>query len=396
VKTLSKTELFIDVAYDSLIKKGEELCGDRVDTIRLEDSTIIVLADGLGSGVKANILASLTAKIASTMLKEGADIYETVDTIVNTLPVCKVRNIAYCTFTLMKIYNDGRAYIAEYDNPPFFLIRNGNDTYIDKKESIINEKRVVESQFTLQEGDVLTVVSDGCIHAGIGNILNLGWSWDNVQNYLTRNTRCRRSSKNIAKDLIQVCWDLYGGKPGDDTTVVCVKARKPEYIDLFTGPPKDPSHDSYIIKEFMSGTGKKIICGGTTSNIASRELGRELKVNLDFFDKDVPPTATMDGIDLITEGVLTISKAIEKLNDYEASFESQEKNCDLEGKDGASRLVKMLIEDCTHFNLWVGKAINPAHQNPNFPIDFSIKLKLVNQLVDCMKRLGKYVSINYL
>ncbi len=393
---VNKMELFIDVAYDSLIKKGEELCGDRVEIIRLEDSTIIVMADGLGSGVKANILASLTSKIASTMLKEGADIYETVDTIVNTLPVCKVREIAYCTFTLMKIYNDGRAYIAEYDNPPFFLIRHNEGIEIEKKESIINDKKVVESHFILQEGDVITVVSDGCIHAGIGNILNLGWSWENVQNYLTRNVQCRRSAKNIEKDLIQVCWDLYGGKPGDDTTIVCVKARKPAVIDLFTGPPRDKGHDSSVIKEFMSGTGKKVICGGTTSNIASRELGRDLKVNLEFFDKDVPPTATMEGIDLITEGVLTISKAIEKLSNYEKSFASQEYPCDLGGLDGASRLVKMLIEDCTHFNLWVGKAINPAHQNPNFPMDLSIKLKLVDQLVECMKKLGKYVNVNYL
>ena len=393
---VSKMDLFIDVAYNSLIKKDEELCGDRVEIIRLEDSTIIVMADGLGSGVKANILASLTSKIASTMLKEGADIYETVDTIVNTLPVCKVRNIAYCTFTLMKIYNDGRAYIAEYDNPPFFLIRNNNKIQIEKKESIINGKKVIESEFKLQESDVLTVVSDGCIHAGIGNILNLGWSWDSVENYLTRNTKCRRSSKNIARDLIQVCWDLYGGRPGDDTTVVCVKARRPEIIDLFTGPPNDERNDRQVIKEFMGGNGKKIICGGTTSNIASRELGRKLKVNLDFYDKDVPPTATMDGIDLITEGVLTLSKVIEKLSNYEDSFASQDNFCDLEGKDGASRLVKMLIEDCTHFNVWVGKAINPAHQNPNFPIDLSAKLKLVDELVEYMKKLGKHVNVNYI
>ena len=393
---VNKMGLFIDVAYDNLIKKDEELCGDRVEVIRLEDSTIIVLADGLGSGVKANILASLTAKIASTMLKEGADIYETVDTIVNTLPVCKVRNIAYCTFTLIKVYNDGRTYIAEYDNPPFFLIRNNKGVEIEKKESIINEKKVVESQFTLQEGDVLTVVSDGCIHAGIGNILNLGWSWDNVQNYLIRNTQCRRSSKNIAKDLIQVCWDLYGGKPGDDTTALCIKARKPEFIDLFTGPPKDERNDSAIIKEFMKSPGKKIICGGTASNIASRELDRVLKVELEFYNKDVPPTATMQGIDLVTEGVLTLSKALEKLGNYEAGFLQQEYSCELEGLDGASKLVKLLIEDCTHLNLWIGKAINPAHQNPNFPVDLSIKLKLVDRLVEYMKKLGKYVTINYL
>jgi len=393
---VSKMGLFIDVAYDSLLKKNEELCGDRVDIIRLEDSTIIVMADGLGSGVKANILASLTAKIASTMLKEGADIYETVDTIVNTLPVCKVRNIAYCTFTIMKIYNDGRAYIAEYDNPPFFLIRNNNGIKMEKKESIINGKKVLESEFTLGQDDVLTIVSDGCIHAGIGNILNLGWSWDNVHNYLIRNTKFRRSAKNISKDLIQVCWDLYGGNPGDDTTAVCIKARKPEVINLFTGPSKDERSDSNVIKEFMSGPGKKIICGGTTSNIASRELGRVLKVNLDFFDKDVPPTATMDGIDLVTEGVLTLSKTIEKLRNYEANFSPLEYSSDLEGLDGASRLVKMLIEDCTHLNLWVGKAVNPAHQIPNSKVDLSIKLKLVDQLVEYMKKLGKYVNINYI
>ena len=196
--------------------------------------------------------------------------------------------------------------------------------------------------------------------------------------------------------MIQVCWDLYGGKPGDDTTALCIKARKPEFIDLFTGPPKDERNDSAIIKEFMKSPGKKIICGGTASNIASRELDRVLKVELEFYNKDVPPTATMQGIDLVTEGVLTLSKALEKLGNYEAGFLQQEYSCELEGLDGASKLVKMLIEDCTHLNLWIGKAINPAHQNPNFPVDLSIKLKLVDRLVEYMKKLGKYVTINYL
>lgn len=230
--------LFIDVAYATLIKHGEELPGDMVNVIRLEDCTIIVMADGLGSGVKANILATLTSKIAGTMLKEGADIYETVDTIANTLPVCKVRNIAYSTFTLIKIYENGDTYIAEYDNPKTFMVRNGQSIDIPMRELIINGRRVKESNLTLQEGDVLTVVSDGVIHAGLGDVLNLGWQWEDVQNYLRKRTTDAFSAQSLGNDLLEACSDLYFGKPGDDTTVVSIKVRRPSYaIPSLSCPP---------------------------------------------------------------------------------------------------------------------------------------------------------------
>lgn len=387
---------FIDVAYGTLIKHGEELPGDMVNVIRLEDCTIVVMADGLGSGVKANILATLTSKIAGTMLKEGADIYETVDTIVNTLPVCKIRNIAYSTFTLIKIYENGDTYIAEYDNPQTFMIRNGQNIDIPMKEIIINGRKVKESNLTLQDGDVLTVVSDGVIHAGLGDILNLGWQWKDVQSYLRKRAAEAYSAKTLEKDLLEACSDLYFGKPGDDTTVVSIKIRRPSYVNLFTGPPREKENDSKVIKEFIGYKGKKIICGGTSANIAERELNRKLKVNLDFFNRDVPPTASMEGIDLITEGVLTLSKALEKMKIFEEPFSCNCNNVGFDGEDGASKLVKMLIEDCTHLNMWIGKAVNPAHQNPDFPVDLSIKLKLVEELSCIMTRLGKKVKINYI
>jgi hypothetical protein len=387
--------LFIDIAYDSINKNGEELCGDKVNIVKLEDSTIIVLSDGLGSGVKANILASLTSKIAGTMLREGADIFETVDTIVNTLPICKVRNIAYSTFTIIKVYNDGRTYIAEYDNPPIFLIRNNRSIKIPKKEVEINGKKVNESNIVLQEGDVLAVVSDGAIHAGVGNVLNLGWTWESIEKYLERSIHTKKCAKNISKDLIETCWDLYGGRPGDDTTVAAVKVRESEYIDLFTGPPENPDKDSYVIEQLLKGQGKKIICGGTAANIAQRELHRKMTVNLDYSNSDVPPTATMEGIDLITEGVLTLNKAIEKINRYCSSGLNNEEH-NIDGKDGASQLARMLIEQCTHINLWVGKAINPAHQNLDLPIDLNIKLNLVEKLCELLTKLGKCVNITYI
>lgn len=388
---------FIDVAFDSINKHGEELCGDKTEIILTEDSVIIVMSDGLGSGVKANILATLTAKIAGTMLKEGASIDETVDTIVNTLPLCNVRKLAYSTFTIIQVYQDGRAYIVEYDNPPLFFFRNKQSQRVEKKKRIINDRVIFESNFVLKEGDVLTVVSDGVIHAGVGATLNLGWQWDNVNDYLKSLIRKEKCAMNISKNIIEVCKNLYVNKPGDDATTLTLKLRKPEVIDFFTGPPQEKEKDSLVIESFMRGSGKKIVAGGTASKIVARELKEKLVVEMDYIDPEVPPTAIIRGIDLVTEGVLTLNKAVDKIKRYATNNDLHNtKSYSLKGEDGASKLARMLVEDSTHLNLWVGKAVNPAHQNPGFPMDLSIKLKVVEELINLMKKLGKKVSVTYI
>lgn len=384
-------KFFIDFATGSLNKYGEELCGDRVEFYNDEEKFVAVLSDGLGSGVKANILATLTAKIALTMLKEGIDIEEVVDTIINTLPICTIRKVAYSTFTIVSVDKDGIVYIAEFDNPSIFFLRNGNTMPINWNEKFINGRKIREANFKLKQNDILVLVSDGVVHAGVGQVLNLGWQWKDIANHLRRFTDSSMSAKKITNNLLGACNQLYMEKPGDDTTVATVRVTQPNKAVIFTGPPIDKNKDKEVVEEIMKTSGKRIVCGGTAGNIVARELGEELITSFKIIDKDIPPIGYINKVDLVTEGVLTLRKAIDKLNNIKTSHDLKF----IYKEDGASLLARMLYEDCTHIKMIIGRSINPAHQNPDFPNELSIKLYLVNELKNILIELGKIVEVEY-
>ena len=389
-------QYFIDVANFSVNKHGEELCGDNVEHIKTHDGTITVLSDGLGSGVKANILATLTSKIAITMLKQGATIEETIDTITNTLPECNVRKLAYSTFTIIKVENNGSVYMVEYDNPSVFFYRNGETYPIEKVEKQINNKIIYESRFQMLENDVLTIVSDGVVHAGIGEKLNLGWQWEHVNEYLSELIKLETSAEKIAGNLMGVCENLYANAPGDDTTVITIKIRENQYVDLFTGPPEDKKNDKILLENIKLAKGKVILCGGTTANLVSKAFDTPIEIDLVNYNSEVPPMGYMEGVELVTEGLLTLNKTKDIIADYHEQKKQGMIPAPIEGKDGASTLAKILIEESTHIHLWVGKAINPAHQNPNFPGTFNLKIKAMKEIKKCLENIGKNVEIDYL
>ena len=382
---------FIDFASGSLNKFNEELCGDKVAFYNDNDKFIAVLSDGLGSGVKANILATLTAQIAITMLKEGLPIEEVIDTIIHTLPVCAVRKVAYSTFTIVKVDKTGMAYIAEFENPSVFFLRKNRIDILEWTTKEINNRTIKESKFKLREKDILVFVSDGVIHAGVGCVLNLGWGWKDVAKHLERTMRENLSAKIITNNLLGACELLYMGMPGDDTTVATIKAVRQQNAILFSGPPIDKKKDKEIVEKMLATSGKKIVCGGTAGNIVARELNKRIRTSFNIIDRDIPPIGYIEGIDLVTEGVLTIRKAAEKLswikssNDLSFIYEN----------DGASQLARMLFEDCTHIKIIIGRAINPAHQNPDFPGELSIKLYVLNSLKNALVELGKIVEVEY-
>ncbi len=383
--------LCLESGYTSLNKKNEELCGDRVESTVCGDYTTLVLADGLGSGVKANILSTLTSKILCTMVSNEIDIEDCVETILSSLPVCKVRGVAYSTFSVIHMNSTGKGYLFEFDNPQAILLRDCKSRDFAREEMNVLGKTVYKTALDLKAGDIVVVMSDGVIHAGVGMTLNLGWQRPEVMEFLDNNVKPSMSARAVACLLAGVCNDLYLGEPGDDTTVAAVKVREKLKVSLMIGPPVDKSKDDYYISRFLSGEGKKVVCGGTSSQIVARHLKTTVRASFDFPDRDVPPIGFIDGIDLTTEGVLTMRRLLELSEKYVSPKDLTPKT--FTKKDGASLLAQMLFEEATDVHFYVGQSINAAHQG--LPIDITMKLKLVESLAANLKKMGKNVQIDY-
>ena len=387
-------DLCADIGYKSINHFGEELCGDHVDIVEEnENSTVVVLADGLGSGVKASILSTLTSKIISTMMAAGLSIEDCVETIAATLPVCSLRGVAYSTFTIMHIVNNDTLDIIQYDNPHVILLRDSVNYDYPKTEMNIGGKKIYKSSLRLRENDIFIAMSDGCPHAGMGGKYNFGWKREEIIEYMTAVSYCGYTAKNMATMLVDECDKLYGHKPGDDTTSCVIKIRKREPMNILLGPPYNRDDCNRMMALFFSKEGKHIICGGTTSSIAAKYLGKPLRASLNFESLDVPPTAEIEGVDLVTEGVITINKVLEYAKDYLGENKYYE-HWNFK-RDGASMICRLLFEEATDINFYVGRAINPAHQNPDLPITFSIKMNLVEELSVCLKKMGKRIKVSY-
>ena len=386
-------KLFLEQGYTSLNKKGEELCGDKVECISDGAHTTLVLADGLGSGVKANILATLTSKILCTMVSNEMSMDECVETVVQTLPVCKVRGVAYATFSVVHLGEDGKGWLFEFDNPEAILIRDGKCLDFERVERDILGKKVYGTRLELKPDDYIVLMSDGVIHAGIGMLLNFGWLRKDVKEYLDKNFKKGMSARGVACLLAGACNDLYMGKPGDDTTVCTVKIRKRKSVNLMLGPPRDPKDVNKMMSLFFAKEGKHIVCGGTTSTLAGEFLGKPVTTLLDYVDPEIPPIAKIEGVDLVTEGVITLSRVLEQAKSYQ---QEDDIYADWNVKeDGASLISRMLFEEATDINFFVGRAINPAHQNPDLPITFNIKMHLVEELSELLRQMGKRVKVSY-
>ncbi len=382
----------LESGFTYLNHDGEELCGDKVEIKTDDNYTTVVLADGLGSGVKANILATLTSKILCTMVSNDIAIEDCVETIIESLPVCKVRQVAYSTFSVIHIENvTGKGYLIEFDNPEAILIRGGKCLDLERVKITVKDKVIYKTPLSLKENDFVVLMSDGVVHAGIDKTLNFGWERKDIKEYLEKTVNEKMSARCVACLLAGASNDLYLGRPGDDATALAIKVRKKLSVTVMVGPPVDKEKDAFYISQFLDCEGKKVVCGGTSATIVARHLGKEVTASFDFPDKEIPPIGFIEGIDLVTEGVLTLRRLLDLSEKYLSNTDLTPKH--FEKKDGASLLGDILFEQATHIEFFVGQSINKAHQG--LPIDTTMKLKLIERLSANLTKMGKTVKVNY-
>jgi len=380
-------KFFYEWGTKQLQKHGEELCGDNVDIARHADYVTLALSDGLGSGVKANILSILTTRIVMHLMENELPLSEVVETLSQTLPVCNIRKLAYSTFAIGQFFSEGHARVVEFDTPPIVVLRQRKSIPVPYEERQIEGKTIRESELELQIGDWIVFVSDGVLNAGIGGLYPLGWGADQVARFLEEHCHPDLTAQQLADRLAQAVWDLYCNKPGDDVSVVVVKVRHKLLATVLTGPPVEKSADKELVAKFTQRPGFLAVCGGTTAKIVARYLGgKSLEVDLATMKPDVPPLARLEGVDLTTEGILTLTKTSDLLRSG-ADKETVKFNT-----DGASALVRLCL-DVDHIHFIVGRSVNPAHQNPDLPGELGMKLAIVRVIAEELGKRGKEVTV---
>jgi hypothetical protein len=379
-------KLYYEWGSRQLHKRGEELCGDAIGVSRHADSVTLALSDGLGSGVKANILATLTTQIAMQMLENELPLGEVVQTLSETLPVDTVRKLAYSTFAIAQFFTHGHARVVEFDAPSAILLRKRKVQPIVYEERSIEDKDIREAVLDLKFGDWIIFVSDGVLNAGIGGVYPLGWGWDQAARFIESTAHPGLTAEELAERIAETVAELYAGAPGDDVSIVVIKCRQKLVATVLTGPPADRSIDERIVHRFLTREGKLAVCGGTTAKIVAQHLGQPLEVDLSTMTDAVPPMARLEGVDLVCEGILTLTH-VRGLLEGGADRTTVQYMA-----DGSANLLRLLLEvDFIHFI--VGQAVNPAHQNPELPHQLDIRKAVVREIAELLKARGKEVTI---
>lgn len=388
---------FLETGWSQLSKAGNQVCGDTILTrrVKAENRHVAVLSDGLGSGIRASVLSTMTAGMALHFTISNEPVIRTAETIMRTLPIDPRRNISYATFTIVDVDCEGEMTVLEYDNPRLFIVRQ-NQLLMPQRDQLLAEgpgglKTMHHSRTTLQPGDHVVVVSDGVVQSGMGGAATpFGWELEGLTNYVTGSLQKYPdlSARDLAARIVNHSRANDQMEPTDDISALVFFFRQPRKLLICSGPPYDNGRDSQLAALVNLFEGKKIICGGTTAQIIARELKRNIEVELRAPMFGVPPEATMQGIDMITEGILTLGKLAEVLAN--GSWETLDK------QNPVARMARMIL-DSDIIELLTGTRINQAHQDPALPMELEIRRNVIKKIANLLEeKYMKEVVVKYM
>jgi hypothetical protein len=393
-----ENKFFLDVFCQQNNHVGELICGDVYLTkkVREEGRTIVVLSDGMGSGVKANVLATLTASMALNFTIEHREVTKSAEIIMNTLPVCSVRKMSYSTFTIIDIEEDGVTTIVEYDNPTCLIMR-GEKVFdpgweeIQLKGKSNQGKSIHSCRFQARKEDRVFCWTDGIVQSGMGSrAFPFGWGREELEDYVVKIVKFTpyAASSKLARKVVNMASLHDGGKPKDDSSCGIIYFREPRKLLLVSGPPFYEKNDLEFSLKVQRFKGKKVIAGGTTAEVIVRELGLKFDAGLDSVDEDLPPISYVEGINLVTEGILTLGKVARILENYHRDYQFS--------SGPADQLVKLLLES-DKIHVLNGTNVNVAHQDPSLPVELEIRRTVIKRIVRLLEDVFlKEVDIEYM
>ncbi|MBI9016672.1 MAG: SpoIIE family protein phosphatase [Phycisphaerae bacterium] len=374
----------IDIAQSS---KKSDICGDVIHTIRRKQGTLILLCDGIGSGIKANLAAKMLIARLTELIDRGFSQHIAFHKIVETQNQYRTNGFSYVAFTLIWIRPDGATEILSHDGTrPIVIPKAGRLHPVNMDYHSSGQAIIGQCNLQLNIGDRLLVFSDGITQAGLGRSCAAGWTENQIAKDIASQVEELNSSQ-IASAVHKIALQKWGKPDGDDCTVMTITLGKPETVTLLTGPPANKKDDPHTINDFLNLHGTKIICGGTTAGIAARIMNKELTVTDDVTGPWTPPCFALEGIDMVTEGVVTLNQ-IANLIKIDPSK--------LQGASTAEKLCRHLLA-ADQINFIVGQAQNPASNDTLFTqIGVTQRINVIETLKKELSRLDKLVLIDYI
>ncbi|MDG5815783.1 SpoIIE family protein phosphatase [Chitinispirillales bacterium ANBcel5] len=378
---IQNQEVFIEIGSLHYSKHKKKASGDVQLTRKLEQGRVVsILCDGLGSGVEANVLASFTASMGLEYMASDLKIKRAAEIIMDALPLCPSRKISYSTFSIADVSLAGEMRIIGHGNPPFLFFRGAQAIEREQTELLRprwKNRSLHYARFGVEVGDRLIMMSDGVTQSGMGSdSWPMGFGIERVNIIVEEAVRKNReiSADELAEIICNVALANDGNRAGDDISCTVIYMRNPRRMRVLTGPPFDPKRDQEYASLIKNFSGKCVLCGGTTSTIVERELGLEAVMDFSYMDPVVPAVSHMKGVDLITEGCITLSNLAGLLEKGERG-----------GRKNGATMLRDLMLSCDIIDFYVGTRVNQSHQDPALPIELDIRRNVIKKIASLLE-----------